>query len=410
MGTTTEIGAIAQSLSVEPLSLTPRHFPKTPISVCHLISGDAWGGAEAQVTTLVRALSKRRDIDLCAILLNEGRVADELRACAIDLKVIPERRNSFWKIVSQARAFLRGRDIQVLHAHRYKENLIGALLALGEPGMCLVKTQHGRPETLTGFAGVKQRLAHAVDRATMRRATDKVISVSSQLTGYLKQYVSSERVAVIPNGIDLAEVKCDLSPAEAKERIAISQDAPVVGFVGRIERVKRLDLFVQTAAQIRTQLPRTKFVVAGNGREEMTLRQLVANEGLDTSFILLGHRQDTCELLRAMDLLLLTSDHEGLPMVVLEAMALGTVVVAHEVGGIPEIVTDRQTGLLFNDRSPSAIARLCVSTLQNARLRESLARAARKVIESQYAAEHNGARVFELYASLVGVDGIGHEA
>jgi glycosyltransferase involved in cell wall biosynthesis len=301
---------------------------------------------------------------------------------------------------------MHAKDIQILHAHRYKENFIGALLACAEPRVRLVKTQHGRTETLPGIAGAKQWLAHTIDRLTMRYADDVVISVSSQLTGYLNKYVSPDRIAVIPNGIDLASVNCALSRPEAKKQLGIPEDARVVGFVGRLERVKRLDIFVHTAHEILKQVASTKFVIAGSGREEKHLRQLIAQQGLEDHFILLGHHDDTSAIVRAMDLLLLTSDHEGLPMILLEAMALGTLVIAHKVGGIPEVLTHRQTGFLFEDRNPTTVARLCIEALQDMRTRERVTRAAREVVESRYRGEHNSKRVFELYASLTAANAV----
>jgi glycosyltransferase involved in cell wall biosynthesis len=398
VGSATQIDLAPRQL--KPSLLAIGHSRSERISVCHLASGDAWGGAEAQLTTLLRALSRCRELDVCAIVLNEGRLARELRRCDIEVRVIPERENSFWQIVSQARGFMRAKDVQILHAHRYKENFIGALLACDEPGVRLVKTQHGRTETLSGIAGAKQWLAHTIDRLTMRYADDVVISVSSQLTGYLKKYVSRDRIAVIPNGIDLASVHCTLSRSEAKKQLGIPEEAPVVGFIGRLERVKRLDIFVHSAREIQRQSASTKFVIAGSGREERQLRQLIAQQGLEDHFILLGHQDDTSPILRAMDLLLLTSDHEGLPMVLLEAMALGTLVVAHKVGGIAEVLADRQSGLLVEDRSPANLASVCVQALQDTSTTERLTRAAREVVESRYCGNQNGKHVLELYASL----------
>lgn len=396
----------ATQIDLEPLPqptvIRGRHSRKAPISVCHLASGDAWGGAEAQLSALMRSLSKQTELRMSAIVLNEGRLAEELRSCCGDVKIISERQRSFWQIVAETREFLHARNIQIVHAHRYKENVIGALLTCGKSDMKLVKTQHGQTETLAGLAGAKQWLAHTLDRLTMRYAADAVISVSSQLTGYLKKYVNHDRIAVIPNGLDLAGVNCELSRAEAKQRLGIPEEAPVVGFVGRLERVKRLDIFVHTAGEIVNQIPTTNFVIAGSGREELRLRQLVTDLGLSNRFVFLGYRSDTPAILRAMDVLLITSDHEGLPMVLLEAMALGTLVVAREVGGISEVLTDEETGFLVEDQNPAALSKACIEALQNKKKAEQLALAARKLVETRFLAEHNGARVVELYTALVG--------
>jgi glycosyltransferase involved in cell wall biosynthesis len=197
-------------------------------------------------------------------------------------------------------------------------------------------------------------------------------------------------------------VNCQLSRTEAKQRLGIAEEMQVIGFVGRLERVKRLDIFIHTAQKILKEVPNTRFVIAGSGREELRLRQLIADLGLSDQFIFLGYQSDTSAILRAMDVLLITSDHEGLPMVLLEAMALGTVVVARKVGGISEVVTDGQTAFLIEDPSPVALSNICVEALQNKNKAEQLTSAARKLIETRFLADHNGARVVELYTSLVG--------
>jgi glycosyltransferase involved in cell wall biosynthesis len=350
----------------------------------------------------MRSLSKRPELKMSAVVLNEGRLAEELQECCRDVCIIPERQRSFWQIVAESREFVRARNVQIVHAHRYKENIIGALLAFKERRLKLVKTQHGQTETFPGLAGAKQWLAHTADRLTMRYAGDVVISVSSHLTGYLKKYVSQDRIVVIPNGVDLARLRCNLSRAQAKEHLGIAEQVPVVGFVGRLERVKRLDIFVQTAGEILKQIPTARFVITGSGREEMSLRSLISDLELQDHFILLGYQRDSAAMLRAMDVLLITSDHEGLPMVLLEAMALGTAVVARKVGGIAEVLTDRQTGFLVDDQSPEALSGACVEALKNTKKTEDVVCAARKLIETTFLAEQNGERVLELYRSIVG--------
>jgi L-malate glycosyltransferase len=378
-----------------------------PISVCHIASGDAWFGAEAQVANLVRELSRRRELAVSAIVLNHGRLAEELASCGIDVKVISEREKTFSQVVAEAHSFVRSRNAQILHSHRYKENLISALLRFADRRISLVRTQHGRPEALKGREGVKQSIVHTVDRVTARYACDKVIGVSSQLSSYLHRYISSQKVVTIPNGIDLGRAKCTLTRAEAKRRLHTAANEPVVGFVGRLERVKRLDLFVETAKHLADRLSPARFLVVGTGREESRFRELVLASGLDNRFLRLGHRTDTNDLLRAMDLLLITSDHEGMPMVLLEAMALGTPVVARAVGGIPEVLTDNQTGWLVSSEKPEVLAEVCLRVLEDDFETQRISHAAREVVERQYSAARNADQVLKLYRSLSAGHSIG---
>ena len=148
-------------------------------------------------------------------------------------------------------------------------------------------------------------------------------------------------------------ISSSLSVREAKQRLHIPEDALVVRrrSAGGSER---LDLFVDAATRNSRELPGTQFVIAGAGSQEQSLRQLVRNRGLERSVHFLGHRDDVYDVLRAMDLLLITSDQEGIPMALLEAMALEIpCVISRAVGGIPEVIEAATAAFCFPAEIPT---------------------------------------------------------
>jgi glycosyltransferase involved in cell wall biosynthesis len=292
--------------------------------------------------------------------------------------------------------------VQILHSHRYKENLLAALLARRCDVPVLVRTQHGLPEPCAGFKHLKQAVIQGVDRFVARRATDRVISVSPEMTRRLSAWLDPEKIVTIPNGIDFEDIHSALTVEEAKERLGIPQDCCVLGTAGRLEPVKRLDIFLAAAQQIALRFPQTRFVIAGDGSEEARLRAQAQVEGIRDKVLFLGHRHDICDVLRAFDLLVLSSDHEGLPMVLLEALGLGVPVVARSVGGVPEVVQDGANGLLVDSADPGALAEACGRLLADGALRRRLAEAARPSIIERFSAANTAARVAELYQSLAG--------
>lgn len=366
------------------------------VSICHIASGDAWGGAEAQIATLVIELASRPGVRVCAIVLNSGRLAEELIRAGVNTTVIPESTSSFFQLLSRAQQVVTSAGAEIVHSHRYKENLIASVLGMRNRRLRLVRTQHGRPERFTGLHGIKQRTVYALDRLATRFNADGVVSVSSELRTYLQPYVPREKIAIIPNGV--AQRPRSLSRAEAKKKFHLEN--PTVGFVGRLEHVKRPDLFIETARRIAQQVPGIQFVIAGSGRQEQLLQQLVTSCGMEQQIKFLGHCSESNELLRALDLLLVTSDEEGLPMVVLEAMAAGTPVVARAVGGIPEVITHGQTGWLVQNHDPSALANVCIRVLRDRSLRERITTAARTLVEARFSAKSNADRMLEIYRSL----------
>jgi glycosyltransferase involved in cell wall biosynthesis len=115
----------------------------------------------------------------------------------------------------------------------------------------------------------------------------------------------------------------------------------------------------------------------------------------------IGYEPRVFDVLRALDLLLMTSDHEGLPMVVLEAMALGTVIVSREVGGIPEAVKDGDNGVLVNSDKPDELAAPCMRLLSDRPVREALAEKARRKVVREFSSEANAEQVVALYRSVL---------
>jgi L-malate glycosyltransferase len=372
------------------------HRPST-IAVCHIVSGDLWAGAEAQLAALLRTLSRNPGFCLSAILLNQGRLAEELRECGLDVKVIPESKNSFASILSEAAKFLRARRVQILHSHRYKENLLAALAAWQCHIPIVIRTQHGAPEPFAGFRALKQTALQGVDRLVARYATDCIISVSGDLERRLARCVSKDKIALIPNGLDTSTVSSGLSVAEAKTRLGIPAENPVLGYAGRLAPIKRLDIFIAAAGEIRSRFPEAKFVIVGDGSEKFALHQAVQAARLNDRFVFLGHRDDVYDVLRAFDLFVLTSDHEGLPIALLEALHLRVPVVARRVGGIPEVVQHGLSGLLVDSPDPRALAEACIKLLRANDLRLRLADAGALRVAQHFSAERTAALTAELY-------------
>ncbi|MCL6565046.1 MAG: glycosyltransferase family 4 protein [Acidobacteriia bacterium] len=370
------------------------------ISVCHIASGDLWAGAEVQVATLLRSLARSGDFQLLAIFLNEGRLADEARACGVEVLVIPESQFSFFGLLRRATDFLRGRNVQVLHSHRYKENLLAALLASRLRIPVVVRTQHGAPEPVHGWKRVRQLTVHWLDSLAARYSTDRVIAVSENLRRQLARRFGDERVVVIRNGIDAARVCSTLTPQQARQRLGLPADCRVVGTAGRLEPVKRLDVFLEAARRMIAQDPGIRFLIAGEGSQARPLRQQAHRLGLSEHVVFTGHRADIYDVLRALDVFVLCSDHEGLPMVLLEAMALGVPVVVRPVGGMAEVVEDGVSGLWVPTQQPDELAARCLLVLRDPELCERLRAAALARVHERFSAESTARAVAELYRSL----------
>jgi L-malate glycosyltransferase len=381
--------------------LGPRESVKDRrISICHVSEGGAWAGAEVQVATLLRALSKCPEIDLHAIVLHEGRLAHELRSFGVAVQVVSEQHKSFPRVISECSVFVKSRNIQILHSHNYKENLI----ALSLSHLCnvphLVRTQHGHPEPYSIIRNMKHWCVLIADRLAAKYSAAQIVSVSSDLGEYWKKHANPQNVTVLRNAVDFERVSSSFSPAEAKRRLGIPGDSFVVGIAARLECIKRHDLFLATAKYLAERIPKSNFVIAGGGRQQGSLQRLIVESDLQERAALLGERNDVYDVLRAMDILLICSDHEGIPMVMLEAMVLRVPVVARKVGGIPEVIQDGISGILVPSDSPEDLGQACLAIFTNPRLRESLTQVAYDEIHRRYSPEKHARTIVELYQSL----------
>lgn len=373
---------------------------RSRLHVCHIASGDRWAGAEVQLAALLKGLQRLPDLELSAIFLNEGRPAAEARKLGIEVCTFDETRQSFFQILTGAERFLAGKDVQLLHSHRYKENLLAAILARRCHVPVHVLSKHGAAEPFKGWRGIKQRAVRALDGQIARRAADGIISVSEELRTQLIHGFPAEKVVTIHNGLDEESVYSKLSPGEAKQRLGIPPGCAVVGTAGRLDPVKRLDIFLAAAKEVAEKLPGARFIIAGEGTEEAKLRGLCGRLGLNDQTLFLGHRDDIYDVIRAMDIFVICSDHEGLPMALLESMRLGVPVVARPVGGIAEVIQDGASGVCVGSSDPTELASACVSLLRDDARRTALACAGAAVVAERFTARYTAEQTAELYRRL----------
>jgi glycosyltransferase involved in cell wall biosynthesis len=366
-----------------------------PLSVCHIVSAEMWAGAEAQILTLLSELKAAGEVILSAVVLGEGRLAEKLRAAGVELLCVPNASGRFLHCYHQARAFLAGRNVDIIHSHKSKENVLAWMLARSLRIPRLVRTQHGRPEPRT----LKDHAAYWLEAITAARV-DRYISVSAELATFLQGRVAADRIEILRNAIDLRQVASKLSISQAKRRLRIEAGAQVIGIAARLVPVKRLDIFLSVAQEVLRSRPQTTFVIAGEGPQGPKLRAAACDKGLGAAMRFLGQRDDIYDVLRALDVLLVTSDNEGLPTVVLEAMALGVPVVSRAVGGIPEIIEHEDNGILISSANAADLAAACSSILGSALARERMVERARQTAEL-YSSRQNADAVLRLYSEIV---------
>lgn len=355
--------------------------------VMHVISGDLWAGAEVQAYTLLTQL--HQDCQLHVAVMNPGRLHEQLRAAGITVSVLDESLLSSFAILRELRQLMLEFQPHVIHTHRQKEHILGALANLLSVRAPCVRTSHGAPEfEPTG----RQRLQVLADRLTGRFLQHAVVAVSSDLAEQLRRYFPQQHIHVIHNGIDVPALENMVTEADFRRA---EPEHVHIGIIGRLETVKRVDLFLGMAPAIMAQFPQRefRFHVIGEGRLRAQLQHQADQLGLSDRVRFHGHRDDIAACISSLDLLVMCSDHEGTPMTALESLALHTAIIAHDVGGLSEVLTD-YPALRVQDHSIAGYARqvnryLASEDSQNI------------VLNHRYHAVANGLATRQLYERLL---------
>jgi glycosyltransferase involved in cell wall biosynthesis len=371
------------------------------IKVCHLATGDLWAGAEVQLTMLVFSLQGMSEFDTSVVLLNEGGPATELRRRGISTTVIPESRHTAASIVRQLVGHFARHQVDILHTHNFKDNIVGILSTLRRGGCRRVRTVHGRGEPFTGLAGAKMRLYRSVDHLFTRWLVDRILTVSLDLESHLARSFGTQRVTCVHNGIDLEQVRVTTPPLELRQQLNLGARDFIIGTMGRLVPVKGLETFLKAACIIRSRKQNAKFVVVGDGPLKGTLQALARRHGLEQDVLFLGHRKDSYDVLAMMDVLVMPSLSEGVPMVLLEGLALARPVVASRVGGIPEVVEDRVTGRLVGPDREGEFADACVALMDDYGRAERFGLAGQQRVRERFSGRDMAERVADVYRNLL---------
>jgi len=380
-------------------AVVPRVAP--PLRVCHVMSADLWAGAEVQLATTAAYLAAQPDMQLSIVLFNEGRLARELRELGVSVTVFDETRLGGLAILSRLTQWLAARPVDVVHTHRYKDTVIGATAARLTGVPHLVRTVHGFPEPTRGWNALKLHAYELLDRAALRRSSAVLIAVSKNLAEALRRSgFWAGRVTAIHNGMAaVPEVSNEIKTAVRRE-LGVPDEALLIGTVGRLAPVKGHVDLIRAIALARPRIPQAKLLIAGEGPLHGELSAMASRLGIADCCIFSGHRDDVHHLTAAMDIFVLPSLSEGIPMALLEAMSLGVPVIATRVGGMPEVVHDRVTGLLVPPGDDRALAEACLELAANPIWAADLAAAGRQFVVLEHSRERAGRALADTYRSL----------
>jgi glycosyltransferase involved in cell wall biosynthesis len=372
-----------------------------PIRVLELRSVWGTGGGPEKTILLGTARTDPRQFEITVCYLRDRRdriFSIDRKAAALPVNYLEllESHSFDPTIIARLRRLVGERGIDIVHAHDYKTNVLAWLLSKLAPVIPL-STVHG----WTGHSRRERWLYYPLDKRILRRFP-RVIAVSSDARQALLAHgARGERVSVVLNGIDHTAFRRDHSREEAVRRsFGFAQDDFVIGAVGRVEPQKRFDLLLEAFASLSRRYRRMKLMIAGAGSHLDALRGQANRLGLSDACQLLGHRTDIADLHHAFNLFVQSSDYEGTPNAVLEAMAFESPVVATSAGGTAEIVRNGVDGLIVPTGSAPALAAAIEAVHRDPSAARARAASARRRVETDLSFETRMNAVEAIYTEL----------
>lgn len=368
---------------------------KKTINVLQLIEGLSFGGAETKLLELIARMDGNRFRTVVCSLGMGDRIKSNFDGLNVKFVNLKRRGRIDPKIIWDVAKLIRSERIDVVMTTLFYADVVGALARTMSPAKAVFSWETiSAPEWLLRHRLLTYRFA--------MHFCDKVVSVSNATADWLvdKRGVPRSKVMVIPYGVDLKLYQVGRNP-ELKAKLGVPAESPVVGVVARLHPQKGHRYLIEAARSIVASHPAVRFVIVGDGELRPELEQQVRDSNLSQNFLFLGFRDDVKDLLKVFDMFVLPSLYEGLPNVVLEAMATGLPVVATAVDGTIELIVDDETGFLVPPKSPQDLSAKISFLLADDERRRRFGNRGRERVEQNYSLEKQVISFQNLYESYV---------
>ncbi|MEW6418489.1 MAG: glycosyltransferase [Nitrospirota bacterium] len=370
-------------------------------SILHLIDSGGLYGAEKVVLTLLKELrgSEFQGIlgCICESEAERPLIGKEAEAIGIPVQYFVMKRGLDFAGLRKILDFIRSCNIQLVHSHGYKPNILFSLIPIKSFGV--ICTVHGWSKQSTGIKG---KFYEFLDALALKRM-DRVIAVSMGVLEDLKRRgLNKNRVSLIYNGINISGDVSHIDPLTVRQKYGIRRDSFIIGSVGRLAKVKGHIYLIEAMPSILRKIPHCQLVIAGEGSLRSELEALIAEQNLSRHVKLIGYVKNIDQFMAMINLFILPSLSEGLPISLLEGLAYGKPVVASHVGGIPEVIRNGSEGVLIPPAAPEAISKAVTGLIENRALTDRMSSAGRELALTKFSSAKMTTAHLTLYSGLIG--------
>jgi len=365
-----------------------------------ICSSSLLGGTESHLLNLVRKLDRER-FNINFVCPSQGNLFQELKRLNIKPVIIDIRKKSNLNAIPRLVRLMRENRVDIVQTYGLRAMFFGHLAAKFAKVKIIVSSVRVLLRAQRKIDKFKSFFYFIINKFSSI-FSDKIVVSSNAIRNDLIIYgrINPQKIVTIYNSIDLESFKAAGNCVKIKDELRINPDSCVVGIVARLVPEKAINDFIQAALMILKEIPQTTFLVIGDGPLRRMLEELVSELGLNSNIVFTGFRTDIPDLISIFDVAVLSSIFEGFGIVILEYMALGKPVVATRIGGIPEIITDKENGLLVSPQRPDEMARAVISLLNDEDKARQIGLAARTMVESRFSAGKMVEEYHKLYLSL----------
>lgn len=374
---------------------------KNKIRVMQITDNLGIGGLERVVVNLCTHLNT--DIfSVGACCLNfRGSFATELEKKGIPVRIVPSHEPKkdyflFWRL----KDILQKNNPHIIHTHNTNALIDGVLAGLLSRTPAKIHTDHARK--------FPDKRKYMIAESILSKFIDRIVAVSEETRHNLMRYekINGNKICVINNGIDAKKYDIKIDERQKIKELNLDKFNHIVGLGVRLTKQKGITYLIKAAPLVLQKFPNTAFIIAGDGQLLDTLKNETKELGVSSNFFFLGPRLDLPEILQILDIYVLPSEWEGLPLVILEAMAARRPIVATNVGGNSTAITDGECGYLVPPMDHTLLADNICKLLADKGKRTLFAKNAHDRFYAEFEVSHMVRKYEKLYAEVLLSKGI----
>jgi glycosyltransferase involved in cell wall biosynthesis len=368
------------------------------INLLHVIYSLEIGGAEMDLVTKAKVLVEEYGYHIAiACLLRRGELVEEAKRNGIRVIGPVMSGKSDIRVIPRLVRTMRSGKFDIVHTHMFASNFLGRLAALLAGVSVIVST-------VQLIAEREKWWEILLDRALQLKTGMMITSSQAVRRSFIERGIREDKITTIYNGIDFSRFD-GIDRVEARNRIrpelGLEDSTFLVGTVARLQRVKGVECLIEAANYIVESVPDARFLIVGDGPQKAELEYRIKQLDLSSRFIFAGTRGDVPAILSALDLFVLPSLSEALGIAVIEALLMRVPVVATNVGGVPEVVKNRETGLLVPPKDPIRLGEAIAYVYSNRDRAIAMARAGERRVRGMFEISRLARKQVELYEMLL---------